>query len=157
MNTVRPVVPSDKIELMDVVQASGLFPSGKAGEIGAMLDSHFASTLGDDHFWITDDSGSGLVGIAYYAPERMTSGTWNLYLIAVRPEHQGKGRGAAMVRHFEDALRARGERLLLVETAGLDSFEATRRFYRKCGYEKEARIRDFYDAGVDKIVFRKAL
>jgi ribosomal protein S18 acetylase RimI-like enzyme len=54
-------------------------------------------------------------------------------------------------------LTARGERLLLVETSGLASFERTRAFYRKCGYNEEARIRDFYKAGDDKIVYRKGL
>jgi ribosomal protein S18 acetylase RimI-like enzyme len=50
-----------------------------------------------------------------------------------------------------------GARMLLVETSGLASFERQRTFYRKCGYNEEARIRDFYQAGEDKIVFRKAL
>ena len=45
----------------------------------------------------------------------------------------------------------------LVETSGLPEFERARAFYRKCGYEEEARIREFYNAGEDKIVFRKAL
>lgn len=54
-------------------------------------------------------------------------------------------------------LAARGERVLLVETSGLASFERTRAFYRKCGYDEEARIREFYQAGEDKIVFRKSL
>ena len=44
-----------------------------------------------------------------------------------------------------------------METSGLASFESTRKFYRKCGYEEEARIREFYQAGEDKIVFRKLL
>ncbi|MEO1249198.1 MAG: GNAT family N-acetyltransferase, partial [Pseudomonadota bacterium] len=30
-------------------------------------------------------------------------------------------------------------------------------FYRRCGYVEEARIRDFWSAGDDKIVFWKAL
>jgi ribosomal protein S18 acetylase RimI-like enzyme len=51
----------------------------------------------------------------------------------------------------------RGERLLLVETSGVESFEYVRAFYRKSGYQEEARIREFYAAGIDKIVFRKAL
>jgi ribosomal protein S18 acetylase RimI-like enzyme len=61
------------------------------------------------------------------------------------------------MRHMENALRANGQRLLLVETSGLPIYERTRAFYAKCGYEEEARIRDFYTAGDDKIVFRKAL
>jgi ribosomal protein S18 acetylase RimI-like enzyme len=63
----------------------------------------------------------------------------------------------ALLRHVEQALAARGERLLLVETSGSPGFERTRAFYRKRGYEEEARIRDFYRAGEDKVVFRKAL
>jgi ribosomal protein S18 acetylase RimI-like enzyme len=54
-------------------------------------------------------------------------------------------------------LTVRGARVLLVETSGLPSFERTRAFYRKCGYDEEARIRDFYKAGDDKIVYRKML
>jgi len=55
----------------------------------------------------------------------------------------------------EQALALRGARLLLVET--LASFERTREFYRRCGFDEEARIRDFYEAGADKIIYRKVL
>ncbi|MGB5636047.1 MAG: GNAT family N-acetyltransferase [Waterburya sp.] len=87
----------------------------------------------------------------------MTEGTWNLYLIAVHPDYQGKGYGSSLLRYIEQMLAARGERLLLVETSSLARFEPTRGFYQKCGYEKEAQIREFYQAGEDKIVFRKSL
>jgi ribosomal protein S18 acetylase RimI-like enzyme len=54
-------------------------------------------------------------------------------------------------------LAKRGERILLVETSGLESFEYVRAFYRRSGYNEEARIREFYKTGDDKIIFRKAL
>ncbi len=95
--------------------------------------------------------------MAYVAPERMTEGTWNLYLIAIHPDYQRQGRGVALLRHVEQVLADRGERLLLVETSSLESFEYVRSFYRKSGYNQEARIREFYKAGDDKIIFRKAL
>jgi ribosomal protein S18 acetylase RimI-like enzyme len=87
----------------------------------------------------------------------MTEGTWNLLLIAVHPERQGEGIGAALMTHAETILAAQGERVVLVETSGLPEFERTRGFYDRLGYEREARIRDYYRAGEDKIVFRKAL
>lgn len=87
----------------------------------------------------------------------MTQGTWNLLLIAVHPDRQGRGFGSALMRHIEETLAARGERLLLVETSGSSGFERTRDFYRKIGYHEEAPIREFYQAGEDKVVFRKAL
>jgi ribosomal protein S18 acetylase RimI-like enzyme len=62
-----------------------------------------------------------------------------------------------MLQYVEKMLTEKGERVLLVETSGTDDFEYVREFYRKSGYEEEARIREFYAAGVDKIVFRKKL
>ncbi|MCG8366026.1 MAG: GNAT family N-acetyltransferase [Pseudanabaenales cyanobacterium] len=119
-----------------------------------MLANYFGGDSNSAHFWITDDD-NGPVGVAYCAPERMTNGTWNLLFIAVRPDRQGQGRGAALLRYVEQTLTAQGARLLLVET--LASLERTRAFYCKCGYDEEARIRDFYEAGADKIVYRKVL
>jgi ribosomal protein S18 acetylase RimI-like enzyme len=149
---IRPVTPDDTAALKAVIDANGLFPSDMLDD---MMSGYFDGVASDD-FWLTDDD-DGPCAVAYYAPERMTAGTWNLHLIAVHPDRQAKGRGAALLRHVEQALAARGERLLLVETSGLPSYERTRAFYRKCGYEEEARIRDFYRAGEDKVVFRKAL
>jgi hypothetical protein len=51
----------------------------------------------------------------------------------------------------------RGGRMLIVETSGSPDFERTRKFYIQCGYEEEARIRDFYATDDDKVVFRKVL
>lgn len=62
-----------------------------------------------------------------------------------------------MLYYIEQILIARGERVLLVETSSLETFAGTRNFYRKCGYDEEARIREFYQTGEDKIVFRKSL
>lgn len=97
------------------------------------------------------------IAVAYCAQERMTEGTWNQLLLAVHPDHQGKGTGTEIMRQTEQALREQGERVLLVETSGTAEFDRTRGFYRKNGYEEEARIRDYYEAGDDKIVFRKSL
>ena len=85
----------------------------------------------------------------------MTDQTWNLQLIAIRPDRQGQGRGTKLLRYVEQMLTAQGGRILLVETSS--SLERTQAFYHKCGYEQVACIRDFYAAGYDKIVFRKVL
>ena len=157
---IRPVARADVPAIKAVIDATGLFPA-------ELLDDMIAGYLngqGGDDVWLTVDGGPGAapghdgpLAVAYVAPERMTSGTWNLYLIAVHPANQGRGVGAALVRRVESALAARGARVLLVETSGLPAFERTRAFYRANGYDEEARIRAFYAAGEDKVVFRKAL
>lgn len=149
---IRPIKPEDLPALKTVIDANQLFPSAMLDE---MISEYFSNEDSND-LWLTYDDGKP-IAIAYYAPEKLTEGTWNLYLIAVHPDCQGKGIGTSMLHYIEQRLADRGERILLVETSGLTSFEQTREFYRKCGYEKEARIREFYQAGEDKIVFRKLL
>jgi ribosomal protein S18 acetylase RimI-like enzyme len=97
------------------------------------------------------------IAISYCAPERLTEGTYNLYLIAVHKNHQGNGIGAGMMSYIEALLKDNGERILLIETSGLQEFERTRTFYDKCGYNREALIGDFYREGEDKVVFWKKL
>jgi len=149
---IRTAVPADLADLKAVIDALGLFPSNMLEE---MIAPFFADPHGPE-FWLTVDQGR-CVAVVYCAPERMTSGTCNLLLIAIEPAEKGWGLGKALMREVERRLQARGDRLLLVETSGLPEFEATRGFYCSIGYREEARIRDFYNAGEDKIVFTRAL
>lgn len=149
---IRAVTHADLPAMRSVIDATGLFPSDMLdGMIAAYLDG-----AAPDDLWLVA-GGELACAAAYCAPERMTSGTWNLLMIAVDPASQRHGLGAALMRHVEILLAARGERILLVETSGLPEFEGVRRFYRGIGYSEEARIRDFYQAGEDKVIFRKPL
>ncbi len=152
---IRATIPEDKEHLLEIAAASGLFESEHLGELAGMLTTHFDDGTGD--IWLTSEADQKPIGVAYVAPERMTHGTWNLYWIAVHPDHQRKGQGKALLAHVEKLLAERGVRVLLVETAGTDDFDYVRAFYAKSGYHEEARIREFYEAGVDKVVYRKAL
>ena len=149
-DAVRPVGSEDLSALREVIGATGLFPPD-------MLDGMMAGYLRGEtpnELWFTNTIRSPSA-IAYCAAERMTVGTWNLLLIAVHPERQREGLGAALVRHIEAALAERGAHLLLVETSALPGFDGTRAFYARQGFAEEGRIRDFYQPEEDKVVFRK--
>ena len=75
----------------------------------------------------------------------------------VDPDMKGLGIGKALLRDVEQGLRDRAQRLILVDTSSTEDFARTRDFYLKNGYEEEARIRDFWSGGDDKVMFRKAL
>ncbi len=149
---IRPTVESDFQGLIALAIACGLFEPDQTELLASMLRSR-----SDTDIWFTDHEDSGPVGVAYLAPEKMTNGTWNLYWIAVHPDHQGNGRGKAMLDYVVNWLSKKGERVLLVETSGTEDFEYVRRFYSKHGFDEEARIRSFYDTGVDKVVFLRVL
>lgn len=123
--------------------------------LDGMIAGYFDGSKAD--LWFTYVLDGSPVSLGFCEPERMTEGTWNLLAIGVRPEHQRSGIGSAMLRYIEDRLVAQGARILLIETLGTEEFEPIRSFYRKNGYTEEARIREFYAAGADKIVFWKHL
>jgi ribosomal protein S18 acetylase RimI-like enzyme len=149
---VRPLVRGDLTRVAYLVEANAMFPSEMLEDMTA---AYFAGER-DVQRWIVADTGT-VAGVAYTVPEPLTEGTWNTLCICVDPEAHGQGVGMALMQHIEDELRAQGARVLLVETSGTPGFERTRRFYDMLGYTREARIRDYYTAGDDKIIFRKAL
>lgn len=154
---IRPIHPADAEPVLALAQATGLFTDDELPELRGMLDGALDGSLGPDHLWFVDDEGGDIAGLAYVAPEAFADRVWNLYLLAVDPTRQGGGRGAALVAHVEATVRARGARILLIETSGTAAFEATRGFYRKIGYLEEARLRGYYGPGDDVVMFTKAL
>ncbi len=130
------------------------------GDFDDVLSGYLDGTI-DGHVWevAVDDIGQ-VLGAAYYAPEPFADRVWNLYFIPVRPNQHRGGVGHALIDHVEEQPRQRGDqvaRVLIVETSSLDGCDRARSFYRKHGYDEEARIRDFYGPGDAKVVFWKAL
>ncbi len=156
LNMIRFTRPEDIDALLALAAATGLFEPEQIAELAHMLEQHVQPATANAGIWLTDDAGQP-VGVAYVAPERMTHGTWNLYLIAIHPDHQQHGRGTRLLAYIEHMLTERGHRLLLVETSGTDDFAYVRQFYRDRGYQEQGRIPNFYMDGVDKVIFAKSL
>ena len=77
--------------------------------------------------------------------------------MAVAPEQQGKGIGTALLEAAEKSIKMVGGRLAIIETSSIPSYEKTRHFHSRQGYEEVARIADFYSVGDDKIILQKRL
>jgi GNAT superfamily N-acetyltransferase len=154
---VRAAETTDVAAIREIALGTGLFDTESWPDVESIMLDSLNGNL-EDHTWIVRENNDGeVVGAAYYAPEPFSHRMWNLYFLGVRPGQQGAGTSSALVAHVEEVLRNRGERVLIIETSGVDGFEATREFYRKQGYAEEARIREFYGPGDDKVVFWKAL
>jgi ribosomal protein S18 acetylase RimI-like enzyme len=150
---VRPTKTQDLAALTHVLDGTGLFPSDMLPD----MIKGFLSGESTEGIWLTCERDDEAIGFCYAAPEKLTEGTWNMLAIAVAPSVQGRGAGRSIVLALEDLLRSAGHRVLIADTSGTSEFDQTRRFYRKNGYHEEARIRDFWAAGNDKVVYWKAL
>ena len=153
MSQIRKIEKQDIDALEIVIESTGLFP----GDLLQDMMNDYLTNPSTEEIWLTKDVNGMPVTIAFCAPEKFTEGTYNLFLIAVHKKHQGNGIGSEMMSYIEESLRARGERVLIVETSGLPDFDQTRKFYDHCKFERTAVIRDFYKEGDDKIIFWKKL
>lgn len=148
---------SDRAALLDLQLAAGMFTAEDIAPVAAILDACLTGSNGPDHRWIVFDGDDGFRGAAYYAAETVSDRVWNLLMIAVLPEAQGKGIGEQLITHIEAELRTEGQRILMVETSSTDQFDKTRDFYARLGFSEEGRIRHYYGDDAHKVIFAKAL
>ena len=151
---VRPAEDRDVPGIRLLAEATGLFP---AVVLDDMIAGYLTRQKGD--IWIVHEepSSKSLTGFGFCEPERVADGVWNLVALAVDPSHQRRGIGVKMVAFLGKQLTEQGARLLLVETASTDEFERTSGFLKKAGFAEEARVRDYFESGVDKVIFRRKL
>jgi D-alanine-D-alanine ligase len=114
------------------------------------------SELSGYHF-LVDKEDERVLGYACYGPRSLTSGTYDLYWIAVDPSIHRGGVGRRLLAASEEAVRTLGGRLIVLETSGLPEYEPTRKFYLATGYTLEATLKDFYKDGDDLVIFTKHL
>lgn len=148
---IRPLERGDLNRVAYLVDENAMFPSGL---LPGMTAAYFDSD--EDERWLVFDDGQ-VDAACYFVPEELADGVWNLLMIAVDPKRHGAGLGSQLMEAVETQLAKEGVRILLVDTSGTVEFKRTRAFYDMLGYEREARIRDYWSDGDDKVTFRKSL
>ena len=155
--TTRPLVAGDRDAVEKILERVGNFSRQEQKIALELIDDWLRAGEASDYIcWVLTDAG-GIRGYVCVGPTPLTDGTFDLYWIVVDPSAHGRGYGHALIELAEDEARARGGRLLLIETASHDAYAGTIRFYERAGYELVSTIRDFYKKGDDRLTFAKAL
>jgi len=154
---IRPAAFADTPELVRLTDATGLFKPLEIEALQGVLDDYHATNHELGHLAIVVEDAGTPLGYAYYAPTEMTDRTWHLYWIAVVKNRQGAGLGSELLRYVENDIRARGGRLLVIETSSTPIYDSTRRFYLKHGYHQASTVEDFYADGDGMVMFTKRL
>lgn len=156
---------SDAAAVRDIVASTGFFHDFEIDVAVELVEERLSKGLASEyHFVLADDDAGRLVGYTCFGPVPCTVGSFDLYWIAVHESQRGRGLGVRLVQETERAIAAgvpdasgrtvRGRRIY-IETSGREKYTPTQRFYDKCGYRLEARLKDFYDDGDDKLVYSK--
>jgi ribosomal protein S18 acetylase RimI-like enzyme len=154
---IRAAREKDENDVVKIASATELFDSDQVIFFRDMFRKTSLDGKDGSPFWLLYAETQDVSGVVYCEPEPMTNGTWNIQFIGVYPNHQNNGIGGKLLQAAEQTMRNQAARIVIVETAGISIFEYVRKFYISKGYERESTIRDFYEDGVDKVIFRKYL
>ncbi len=91
--------------------------------------------------------------------ENLAPGSWYVNVLAVMPEHRGKGLGTRLLRLADDIGRADGKPMMSVIVS--DANTGARRLYERCSYTQAARRgmvkEDWINAGRNWVLLTKRL
>jgi ribosomal protein S18 acetylase RimI-like enzyme len=149
--------PHHRSKLVDLLEGTAEFTPEEVAVAIELIDAALAEPASDDYRFIICEEGERLLGYACFGSTPMTEGCFDLYWLVVDPGARRSGVARELLAAVEQALRRHHARLVRVETAGLESYAPARALYENSGYERAARIRDFYHPGNDLYIYAKYL
>lgn len=151
------VSPSDPDVIRDIVSATGFFSEAEVDIAVELASERLARGAASGYHFVFADRSGDTIGYTCYGEIPCTVGSYDLYWIAVSPAEHGRGVGTTLMDQTETRVRKAGGRIIFIETSGRELYASTQRFYEKCGYSLEVRVRDFYAEGDDKLIYSKRL
>lgn len=157
---IRPLAKRDRSAVQGILENAGNFTAEEVGTALELVDEWLAD--GEESGYLTyvlESSSEPLAVLGYvcFGEAPLTSGTYDLYWIAVDTKHHRGGFGKKLLKFAEEETSRRGGRMLLIETSSQETYGGTISFYQRSGYDTAARIKDYYKPADDKLIFCKRL
>ena len=151
------VLPGDIQAVRSLVERTGFFHCDEVDIAVELVNDHLAHGPASGYHFVFADLNPGLVGYACYGPVPCTQASYDLYWIVVDPEFQRHGVGRALMSAAESRIATAGGERVYIDTSGREQYAPTRAFYETNGYQCEARLKDFYAPGDDRVIYTKVL
>lgn len=154
---IRKLAGSDREKIKRILESTGNFNEDEINIAMELINIYINDENQKDYEIFVDEEENQIRGYVCIGPRPLTTGTYDLYWIAVNPEVQSKGIGSSLIKYIEDHIKERQGRLILIETSGKPSYEKERKFYEKNMYDEIVNIRDFYNRGDSLVIYGKYL
>lgn len=153
---IRKLQNKDREQIYNLLVATNNFTEEELRVAMELVDIYLNNPSQTDYLLFVDVNNFDKVnGYVCIGPRPLTTGTYDLYWIAVNPACQAKGIGSGLISFIEDYLKQKKARLILIETSGKPSYQKERNFYEKNSYKKLCEIKDFYNIGDSLIIYGK--
>lgn len=154
--TLRKDLNTDDPRLIRaIVEDTGFFRPDEISIAVELVEESLAKP--DEYSFLLAEDGPGPVGYACFSRIPGTSGSYEIYWLAVLKEYQQLGIGRKLLASAEEEIKHRGGGRIYISTSGTELYRPTRAFYLKCGYEVAATLKDYYRPGDDQLTFLKII
>ena len=159
MNLTFRTIPEkrDIQRVLEIVESTKFFYDHEveiAAELVAERLSHGEST---GYYFVFAEVDGITAAYSCYGPITMSKTCFDLYWIATHNDFRGKGIGRQLLEETYKHAREMGCKIIIAETSGLDHYMPTRAFYDSNKFDLEARLKNFYDEGDDKLFYTKRI
>ncbi len=150
------VIPSDVDNVIQITESTKFFNDEEIAVAAELVNETLRKgDRASGYFFVFAQYENSTIGFVCYGPTPCTTGTFDLYWIVVDESYRGLGIGKQLLHKSEFNLQLLSARKLYIETSSTPRYEPTRKFYTNAGYIQEARLKDYYSKGDDKIIYSK--
>ncbi|HDP25332.1 MAG TPA: N-acetyltransferase [Deltaproteobacteria bacterium] len=151
-------LPADTDAVRCLVESTGFFTPEEVGVAIELVEERLAKGSPSGYSFIfLENEGHVVLGYSCFGPIPCTKDSFDIYWFAVRKDRQNSGLGTSLLERTEQAISLMDGAKVYIETSSRGLYLPTREFYQRNGYRQEARFKDFYAPGDDKIVYVKQL
>jgi ribosomal protein S18 acetylase RimI-like enzyme len=148
---------SDIERVRDIVESTKFFYQHEVEIAAELVEERIMEGESSDYFFVFAEADGVTVGYSCFGPITMSKTSFDLYWIAVHNDYRGQGIGRKVLEETCRQSIKMGCSIIIAETSGLPHYEPTRAFYTNNEFELEARLKDFYAMGDDKLFYTKRI
>ena len=149
--------PSDRKRVREIAVSSGFFSEAEIEVAVELVQERLNKGVESGYCFLFAEKDRNVAGYSCFGPIPCTAESYDIYWIAVQEELRGSGLGAEILKRVEERIKETGGKRVYVETSSRKQYRPTRSFYSRCGFRKEATLKDFYSAGDDKVIYLREL
>ena len=147
----------DPKRIHDLVQVTGYFSDEEVSVAEELVSERLAKGPESGYHFLLAEQYGRLIGYTCYGMIPGTTGSYDLYWIAVHPDFHRHGIGRRLIDKTESSIKETGGTRIYVDTSQRVQYASTRAFYESCRYRLETVLADFYAPGDGKAIYCKEL
>jgi ribosomal protein S18 acetylase RimI-like enzyme len=149
--------PKDVQDVRDLVARTGVFSEAEVAIAAELVEEALRRGSVAGYEFVFAEGEGCLAGYTCFGPIPATAGSYDLYWIAVHPDHHGRGLGRTLLARSEARIAEAGGSQVWVDTSSRREYAPAWRLYRAAGYREAARLEGFYGPDDAKLIFAKSL